>query len=121
MTRQKVLERDVVTAIRNLLDIHQMRGALVYKRINTGAKLRNIRRRIVFTKNTDMIGMSDIILWIKNGPGGVCWEIKLPEKSAKQSEDQQKFESEILRVGHEYYVLRSLDEAILMLKSYGVT
>jgi len=113
----KVLESDVLRQVKDLLQIHEGRGRLVFRRLNVGAKLRNIRGKIVFTKNRDMEGLPDLLVWVKNGPM-MCWELKSPTGS--QSESQEAFEAELHGVGHEYHVIKSLEDAILILKGCGL-
>jgi hypothetical protein len=101
--------------VKNLLDIHTKRGNLVYRRINTQAKI--IGKAKTLTPNRDMAGMPDLIVWIKDGPVH-CWELKSPV--GVQSLNQKKFEVEVGRMGHWYLIIRSLDEAILALKAAGL-
>jgi hypothetical protein len=110
-------ERDVLAQVKNLLQIHKNRGNLVFRRLNVGAKLRNVRGQAIFTANTEMVGLPDLLVWIKNGPV-LCWEVKAPR--GKLSEGQLGFQDEIYGVNHAYDVIRSLDEAIAILKSYGL-
>jgi len=113
----KVLESDVLRQVKSLLQIHVNKGNLVYRRLNVGAKLRNIRGKIVFTKNKEMEGLPDLLIWIKKGPM-MCWELKSP--SGSQSESQEAFENELHEVGHDYFVIKSLEDAMVILKGCGL-
>jgi len=113
----KVLESDVLRQVKSLLEIHANKGKVVFRRLNVGAKLRNIRGKIVFTKNRDMEGLPDLLVWVKNGPM-MCWEIKSP--SGSQSESQEAFEAELQSIGHDYFVIKSLEDAMVILKGCGL-
>jgi hypothetical protein len=110
----KIKEADVVDVVKDLLEIHQRRGNLFFRRVNMGASF--MRGRMV--KNSSK-GFPDFLVWIKGGPGGVGFEIKSP--TGRQSEVQKEFETGLDSVGHDYFLVRSLEEAILILKGYGIT
>lgn len=103
--------------VKYLLTIHQTKGHLVWRRLNTGAKLRNVGGRIIFTKNKEMVGLPDILVWVHGGPM-MCWELKSP--TGEQSKEQEAFEAEVQSMGHEYHVVKCLEDAILILQWAGL-
>lgn len=110
-------EADTLRQVKHLLQIHVNKGTLIFRRLNVGAKLRNVGGRVIFTKNPEMAGLPDLLVWVKNGPM-MCWEIKAPK--GVQSEAQEQLERELQSMGHDYFVIRSLEDAIVILKGCGI-
>ncbi len=97
-------EKQIQSAIINYLEYLQNQGELYYIRNQSGALKIDDRRFIRFGRR----GSADIIVFFK---GGVCqfWEIKT--NKGRQSQSQKEFENVIKRLGFEYYIVRSLDDA----------
>lgn len=53
-------------------------------------------------------GVSDLIVLMPNR----CMFIECKDHVGKQSDNQKHFESDVLALGFEYYIIRSLDEFI---------
>jgi hypothetical protein len=111
----RLKEADISASVRDLLEIHQTRGNLFFRRIYMGPTM--IARGKMIPNRSK--GLPDFLVWIKGGPGGVGFEIKSP--TGKQSDSQKEFEAGLDAVGHDYFLIRSLEEAILILKGYGLT
>ena len=109
-------EAELLTACKRVLRLFASHGVLTWRRIHVmpiavGAGLKRFR------KNHDMAGMPDLLVWIKGGP---CVSIELKQRKGKQRDEQMAFQSELTRVGHPYWIVRSLDEFIDVLKRYNV-
>lgn len=114
----KLSEADLLVASLNLLNFYRAQRKLVYRRLNVGGVVRSGRGgKIFMTKNHGMTGMSDLLIWIRNGP---AISVELKATKGSQSEAQKHFEGELESVGHCYFVVRSLDELETLLKAYGV-
>lgn len=114
MRRKKAsLEKDLLKEVKKLLDIFKSKGVLSYRRIHVMPVMRGGK----MSMNKDMAGIEDIQLYL---PGGVTlmWELK--KKGGKQSPAQLLRESELLKLGHRYYVIQSLSQSIEILSFYGV-
>lgn len=96
-------EADVLRDCKILLDHLKEAGKLDYWRINTGAKI----RAGGFTKNTDMIGFSDLLIIFKNGKV-LFAELKKPGGTLSAS--QVKFKDRVKAVNHRYEVFESVFE-----------
>lgn len=112
-------EADIIAACKRYLVMAQQQGLLAFRRINVSPVIRNDRfGRKVFSKNPEMAGLSDFIVWVKGGRT-VCFECKT--KRGKLSDAQEAFYQELLHVGHVFHIIRSLDEMIFWLDHYGAT
>lgn len=111
----KVKEADVLRQVKQLLGLHVQRKNLIFKRINVGPKIFGQGR---FSANFEMVGMPDLLVWIKNGPC-LSWELKAP-KAGRQSPQQKRFQEDLESVGHTYQIIRSLQEAELALAVLGL-
>jgi hypothetical protein len=63
------------------------------------------------------VGWPDITASIKGTP--VLWEVKLD--GAKLSEEQQALRPRLIENGWDYYVVTSVDEALQILRRYGIS
>ena len=61
-------------------------------------------------------GVADLAIML---PGGRMAWLELKDGKGKQSDAQKGFEAICARLGHHYAVVRSLDEAITILKQWG--
>ena len=100
--------------------------AIIKKSICDYLLLLEKRGKLLFIRNNSFagfVGFNDNKRYINNAKGGspdlfiflpkgkvIHIEIKRP--SGKQSEEQVKWESVCTKLGHEYYVVRSLNELV---------
>ena len=68
--------------------------------------------------NPDQAGMEDLQIYLLHGRT-LYWELK--SMVGKQSEHQKKRQAELLALGHDYKVIRSLDQALSELGSKGLS
>lgn len=61
-----------------------------------------------------LIGSSDIFILIHHGGPLICLEVKTG--NARQSDQQMKFERRVKQLGHEYCVVRSVQEAVAFVR-----
>lgn len=105
-------ESAVQKAIEQYLQLMENQSKLVYIKNNSGSFV---------NKNGNFYrmgrpGSSDFIVAISNGI--TLWlEVKLP--TTKQNENQILFEQKVKNLGHKYYVVRSVDEVVDLLKTYN--
>jgi VRR-NUC domain len=94
----------IVTAIQQYLQLLENQGKLVYQRNNSGStKIGN--NFIRFGKT----GSPDLYVFL---PNGKTLMIEVKNDKGKLSEGQKEFQEKITNLGHEYIVVRSLDEVI---------
>ena len=122
MSKIKITENDVIRASNNYLQIKKNQRKLMFIRNNSGAfpidDGKNKRRYIRFGDK----GSPDFLVWQRiQVPASVpCLkEFKLrsitleaKSKDGKQSKDQKEWQVEFEAIGGEYYIYRSVDEAI---------
>lgn len=110
-------EAVILAQIRGYLRLLQGVGLLEAKRINVGPILRSARGRTVYQRNTEMIGMPDLLVWLKNGP---CLAIEVKAMDGRMSPEQKEFQMRLIALGHRYFVARSLDAVVELLREYGI-
>ena len=115
--KKRQREAPVVAGAKQLFRMHATAGRLVWKRVNTAGVIRTVRGRTFMTKNHDQDGISDFLVWIYQGPM-LCLEAKAP--GGRLEDSQREFEAQLRRIGHPYYLFRSLDELEEILAKYGV-
>lgn len=71
----------------------------------------------VLCPNEDMAGMSDLLIWIKDGP---CLSVEIKAPKGKKSPNQVEWEKKLQNMGHEYHEIKSIDELVALLKKHGV-
>ena len=108
-------EARVLQQCKHLLRILERQGKVAFIRINVSAV--PVRGGERFRPNPDMVGCSDLIIWVKSGPS-LCVEVKAP--GGKLSEAQRDFGERILRAGHRYVVVTTFDDFVAILKFHGV-
>lgn len=106
-------EAQLLLQIKKVLTILKHRGELTFRRIHVmPIQVGQFRTR----PNKDMRGLEDLQVYLPNGKT-LYWELKT---KTKQTDVQKQREAELKRFGHDYCIIRSLDEAIEELSSYGV-
>lgn len=109
----KQSEKDLLSQVKQLLDIFAGKGLLSYRRIHVmPVQISAFRCR----PNVEMVGMEDLQIYLLGGKT-LFWELK--STSGKQSDNQIMRENELLSLGHVYRVIRSLDQASSELTSFG--
>lgn len=119
----KLTEADIIRAIGDYLQYQRNSGKLMYIRNNTGAipipAGENKRRYVRFGDK----GSPDFLVWKpvivpfipeRLRPRAIAIEAK-SEKN-KQSADQLKWQADFTKLGGEYYVVRSVDRVMEILK-----
>lgn len=108
-------ERDVLSQIKKMLDLFKAQGLLSYRRIHVmPIKINRFQSR----PNRDMAGMEDLQLYLFGGKV-LFWELKSDKGS--QSKEQKVREAELLALGCEYKIIRSLEQAISELRAKGLS
>ena len=70
------------------------------------------------SKNPDQCGVEDIQVYLMGGRT-LYWELKSP--TGKQSEHQKQRQEELTNLGHDYKVIRSLEQALSELGAKGLS
>lgn len=103
-------ESEIQTTIEHYLKYQENLGKLVYQKNNTGAyKVGD--RFIRFGKS----GSSDFYVFLKSVI--ICIEVK--NENGRQTDNQIEFQKKIECLGHRYFIVRSLDDLIDILKKYA--
>lgn len=110
-------ERSILREIVGYLKWLESAGKLYWIRNNSGAfvlESEKYRKRFVrFGRQ----GSSDLIVFLKGGRT-IFFEVK--RKNGYQTQAQKEFEQTIRALGYEYYVVRSLNEVILVISNSAV-
>lgn len=78
---------------------------------------RNEREAVNLKRSGVRAGEPDLILRL---PGGVTWNLEIKTDKGKQSATQKQCQRDCERLGHPYFVIRSVDELKRMLyEQYG--
>lgn len=114
-----VAEKEIQSAIEDLLKIMEKRGVLAYQKNNSGA-LRTERYTKGGSKKTSYIrfgkkGASDFLVYIK---GGLTLHVEVKSLTGYQSADQVAFMNKMNALGHPYHIVRSVDEFRRVLSVY---
>ena len=99
-------ESDIQRAIIDYLKLRK--DCVVYRLNNVGVPLKNGRFRPSPVK-----GLPDLVLLV--GTGQAVW-LEVKTKKGKQSENQKHFESEVKRMKGKYFVVRSVNDVIEILR-----
>ena len=110
-------ECDVLIDCKRLLRLLGNQGKLHFVRINVSPTVIGTGRTRRYIPNPDMVGMPDIIIWLKDGPF-LCVELKRPGVG-KLSQGQMNLKSRLENLGHQYHVVTSLKELECLLASFG--
>lgn len=92
-------------------------GLLTFKRITVSGIPRGTGSRKFYSKNTDMQGMSDLLVFL---PGGKTLHVECKATKGKLSPDQKAWEATLTRYGHPYAVVRHPHDLQRLLMVYGV-
>jgi hypothetical protein len=104
-------ESQLQSAVEYYLKLYENQQKLVYIKNNTGL----FRNEKGGAYRVGKKGSSDFIIAVKGGV--TLWiEVKLP--STKQNPNQIEFQDKIEKLSHKYYVARSLDDVVAILKKY---
>jgi hypothetical protein len=112
MRPEEHLQRSVVT----LLQIYENRGLLAFCHVGngewrhkaTGGRLKAMGVRA---------GVPDLLIW---ADGGHCFGVELKAGTGKLSPAQTFWHATLETLGHQVYVVRSLDEMEAVLRAEGV-
>lgn len=105
-------EKIILTQIINALRYHENSGELLFERTNTGVipagsytnKLGITKKRVV---KTGRKGSSDIKVYCKNG---ITLHLEVKADKGKQNTNQSEWQEKLERLGHGYYVVKSVGE-----------
>jgi hypothetical protein len=117
MTKLKLTEADIIRAIGDYLQVQRNLGKLMYIRNNTGAipiEAGKYKRRYVRFGDK---GSPDFLVFV-GGIFGLLKTIAIECKSetGRMSEEQLNWQADFERLGGEYYVVRSIDRVMEILK-----
>lgn len=107
-------ETPIVSSIKKYLEILERQGKLVYQRNNTGAMpitSGGSTRFISFGKT----GSPDFYVFVKHG---MVLSIEVKDSKGKQNEGQIEFQKKLEKLDHSYFVVRSLDDIVKILKKF---
>lgn len=111
-------EKVILASCKQLLRLMEGAGYLTFVRVANGGVVRSNGRGGTFmTRNVDMAGVSDLIIWLRGGPV-LCVELKAED--GRISPDQAEFCRRLQRVGHQYHVVRSSAALEDLLVAHGV-
>ncbi|NDD53890.1 hypothetical protein EBZ39_08415 [bacterium] len=113
-TKTKTTESDLLKQIKATLEVLKAQGLISYRRIHVMPVFRKGR----MSKNPDQCGMEDIQVYLMGGRT-LYWELKSP--TGKQSEHQKQRQEELTNLGHDYKVIRSLEQALSELGAKGLS
>lgn len=80
--------------------------------------LRGQGKKKFATPNTDMLGMTDLMVFLK---GGKTLHIECKSEKGVLSLYQKAWREDLTEMGHEYHIVRCLDELIEILSAHGIT
>lgn len=115
--RFRVSEDDILKSCKFILNLAEGAGYLSWSRISSTGIPRRLPGGCFLLQKNPMEGISDLIVWIKNGPV-ICVELKTED--GELDEPQKKFRNRILRVGHQFQVVRSPEALEALLVAHGV-
>lgn len=116
------LESVVLAQCKALLNALKIQGKLTYRRIHSVAIPRGDFTKGFgrFSKNKDMEGISDLVIFL---PAGTTLWVELKrsdEKKGKQDDAQIRFQKEIEAHGHHYRIARNVGQLETILQAFGV-
>ena len=104
-------ESDILRGCQELLGYLRNQGKLFYCRMNSGMALMGSGKKKYAVKLSPE-GTADILIIMG---GKVTW-IETKDEKGVQSEAQKLFEQEVKEQGCSYYIVRSLDEMIAIIR-----
>ncbi|MGL5718570.1 MAG: VRR-NUC domain-containing protein [Paraclostridium sp.] len=111
----KLTETEIQSSIIDYLELLEKQGKLWFSRLNNIPPVNKGKDgSISFRKLPKGVkkGIPDIMVLMPNR----CIALEVKTKIGKQSEGQKEVEKHFIKQGHEYHVVRSLAEAIDILK-----
>lgn len=99
----------------DILDFLARAGFTFWRHNNTPVPIR-VSRRIVGVRRFDKrnVGLPDVMILLPECLLG----LEFKSATGKQTKEQREWQERIRKAGHRYEVVRSLDEAILLLKPF---
>lgn len=110
-------ESQLLTACKRILRLLENSGLLAFRRIHVMPVIRSIRGRKVFTRNQDMAGMADLLVFL---PSQKVLHLELKTEKGVRSREQFDWATKLLRMGHDYRVVSSVQEMENALKAHGI-
>jgi hypothetical protein len=108
-------EAEIQREVREDLEAFESAGLITFARIGLGGVLRRTSTgRRVITKNDDMRGMPDFLVWF---PKGRILHLEIKTPTGSLSKDQIDFQARVENLGHEYAVATSREEASLVIET----
>lgn len=101
-----------------ILRVLQRQGRLLYRRIHTTGVPRKIQGRIVLTKNKEMEGMTDTLVFLP-GKRVIHPEFKRPS-GGRLSAAQIEWRDSLERLGHVHVVVKNVNDLLVALQKEGV-
>lgn len=98
----------IQTAIEQYLKILENQGKIIYIKNNSGA-LKTDTRFIRFGK----AGSPDFFIFTNDGG---CLHLEVKNEKGSQNENQIEYQNKIERLGHTYFIVRSVDEVERIIK-----
>jgi hypothetical protein len=105
--KESVIQR----AVEDYLALLEKMDKLVYVKNNSGAFKAAHGSFVRFGK----VGSPDFFVFL---PNGVCLHLEVKNEKGKQNDNQREYEKMITRLGHEYLIIRDLDDLIHLLEGY---
>jgi len=103
-------ESGIVNAIYHFLQYQENLGKLVFIRNNSGAFI-NPKGNFF---RMGRPGSPDFLLFMN---GGRCLHIEVKNERGKQNVAQLEYEIKVKQLGHQYYIVRSVDDVECLLNS----
>ena len=106
MKKESKIQQEIVMYFNNTYGLkHHNPKCLIFSVPNEGKNAKEqMYKKMLGLKS----GVSDLIVLMPNR----CMFIECKDDVGKQSDNQKHFESDVLALGFEYYIVRSLDEFI---------
>ena len=98
----------------SIINYLRMQGVYVFS-VPNGTNIKNIATRTLMKKSGLLSGVADIIILTKDKP----WFIEIKTAKGWQSDNQKAFEAKVNELGFEYYVWRSIDDAVDWYKEFN--
>lgn len=111
-------EANLVRGVKELLTLLKKGKELTFRRVHTvGVPRGTFLGKVRFGKNTDMAGMADFLVFIKDGP---VLSIECKGTTTRQTPAQKDWQEELISLGHHYFTVKTLEEVLEILNRFGV-
>ena len=112
--KYKLKENDIQRAIKNYLQVRENQGKLMFIRSNSLA----VQTKDGHYVQTGKKGSPDILVWMEDITLDELRSIALEVKSTigKQSPAQKEWQDKFEKFGGEYYIVRSVEEVMNIIK-----